>query len=244
MKRGPIRAMPDELHDALLTAGFLLDGEFPRELMDALVASRRAGPVAERWVAAERLPEALAIHAVPVRFAAPESRVRVWSREEAIVELIRGRMTILGPTTAGALASSLSITDSDANAALLTLESEGAILRGTFEGPNEWCDRRLLARIHRYTLNRLRAEIEPVTAADFTRFLFAWQNVSSRLSGIDGLRKILQQLDGCEIAASAWEKFVLPARMDRYDPSLLDTLCLGGETGWAKSSNGITLFLA
>jgi len=129
------------------------------------------------------------------------------------------------------------------NAGLLTLESEGAILRGTFEGPNEWCDRRLLARIHRYTLNRLRAEIEPVTAADFTRFLFAWQNVSSRLSGIDGLRRIVQQLDGCEVAATAWEKFVLPSRMDRYDSSLLDTLCLGGEIGWAKSSNGIVLFV-
>ena len=233
----------DELHDALLTAGFLLDDEFPRELMDVLIASRRAGVVTrDVWVAAERLPEMLAVHAVKANFAPPPSRVRNWTRQEAIVELIRGRMTIIGPATAGALASSLSIAESEVNPALLTLESEGAILRGTFEGPNEWCDRRLLARIHRYTLNRLRAEIEPVTATDFTRFLFAWQHVSSRLSGIDGLRRIVQQLDGYEVAAAAWEKFVLPARMDRYDSSLLDTLCLGGEIGWAKLSNGVALF--
>src|SRR5207248_3200697 len=161
-----------------------------------------------------RLPEVLAIHPQEVNFAAPPSRTRTWTREEAIVELFRGRLSIIGPTTARALADSLGISESDANTALLTLESEGAILRGTFEGPNEWCDRRLLARIHRYTLNRLRTEIQPVSVADFTRFLFAWQHVSSRLSGIDGLRHVAQQLDGCEVAATAWEKFVLPTRMD------------------------------
>src|SRR5207302_666420 len=123
--------------------------------------------------AAERLPEFLAVHPQDLNFAAPASRVRTWTREEAIVELLRGRLSIIGPTTATALAQSLRISEEESNAALLALESEGAILRGTFEGPNEWCDRRLLARIHRYTLNRLRAEIEPVTAADFTRFLFA-----------------------------------------------------------------------
>src|SRR5947199_8523864 len=98
-------------------------------------------------------------------------------------------MSLLGPTTAAELAASMSIEVNDADAALLKLESEGAILRGTFTLRTlQWCDRRLLARIHRYTLNRLRAEIEPVTAADFMRFLFAWQHVtpSSRLTGIHG----------------------------------------------------------
>src|SRR5262249_32800845 len=89
----------------------------------------------------------------------------------------------------------------------------------------EWGDRRLLARIHRYTLNRLRAEIEPISPADFMRFLFVWQHVhpSARLAGLDGLRAAIASLDGFELAASAWERSVLPARMDRYDPSLLDT---------------------
>ena len=103
----------------------------------------------------------------------------------------------------------------------------------------EWCDRRLLARIHRYTLNRLRAEIEPVSPADFMRFLFAWQHVepSSRLTGLDGLRATLEALDGFELAADAWERFVLPDRVEGYQPSMLDTLCLTGEVGWARLSS-------
>jgi len=232
----------DELHDALLTAGYLHDDEISREMMETLVAARRAGRIDGLWVAAERLPEFLAIHSQVVSFSAPPSRVREWTREDAVVELLRGRLSIVGPTTAGALADSLHITESDANTALLTLESEGAILRGSFEGPNEWCDRRLLARIHRYTLNRLRAEIEPVSLADFTRFLFSWQHVTQKLTGADGLRAILNQLEGYEVTVSAWEKFILPARMDHYDPSLLDTLCLAGEIGWAKLSSGVALF--
>src|SRR6202035_848461 len=102
----------------------------------------------------------------------------------------------------------------------------------------EWCDRRLLARIHRYTLGRLRAEIEPVSPADFMRFLFAWQHVepSTRLTGLDGLRAILATLDGFELAANAWERAILPARMERYERSMLDMLCLTGEVGWARLS--------
>src|SRR5690349_22283401 len=100
----------------------------------------------------------------------------------------------------------------------------------------EWCDRRLLARIHRYTLNRLRAEIEPVSPADFMRFLFAWQHVGAPglLTSIEGLREIISILDGFELSASAWERAVLPVRMDRYEPQLLDMLCLAGEVGWAR----------
>ncbi|HEY8182460.1 MAG TPA: ATP-dependent DNA helicase, partial [Thermoanaerobaculia bacterium] len=232
----------DELHDAMLTAGYLHDDEISREMMDTLVAARRAGCLNGVWVTAERLPEFLAVHRQTVNFSAPPSRVRTWTREDAIVELLRGRLSLVGPTTAQALSESLRITESEANTALLTLESEGAILRGTFEGPNEWCDRRLLARIHRYTLNRLRAEIEPVNVADLTRFLFSWQHVTLKLSGVDGLRKILHQLEGFEVSVTAWEKSILPARMDRYDSSFLDTLSLGGEIGWAKLTSGVALF--
>jgi len=103
----------------------------------------------------------------------------------------------------------------------------------------EWCDRRLLARIHRYTLNRLRAEIEPVSPADFMRFLFAWQHVdpAARLTGIDGVRAVLEALDGYEVAADAWERAVLPARVDGYDAAMLDTLSLTGDVGWARLSS-------
>lgn len=102
----------------------------------------------------------------------------------------------------------------------------------------EWCDRRLLARIHRYTLNRLRSEIEPVTAADFMRFLFSWQYLtpSARLLGVDGLQAVVTVLDGFEIAADGWERAVLSSRIERYEESLLDMLCLTGEVGWARLS--------
>jgi len=171
----------------------------------------------------------------------PPSRAsRPWTRELAIVELIRSRLTLVGPTTAAALAASLAIAEPEAVAALIALETEGVVLRGRFSGASEleWCDRRLLARIHRYTLNRLRAEIEPISPADFQRFLFVWQHVdpAQRLTGIDGLRTILSVLDGVELPAKAWERAVLPPRLDRYDKSWLDMLCLTGEAGWARLS--------
>jgi ATP-dependent Lhr-like helicase len=227
----------DELHDALLTAGFLTD--VPAELIAVLVTAKRACAVDNCWFAAERIPELRAIHPnVHLPIDAPASRKKEWTRDHAIRELIRGRMTILGPATADSLALSLGIETSEATAALIALESEGVVLRGTFSGPNEWCDRRLLARIHRYTINRLRAEIEPVSPATFQRFLFAWQHVTApaKLRGIDGLQRVIAQLDGCEVAAGAWERAVLTARVENYEPSMLDMLCLTGEVGWARLS--------
>ena len=256
----------DELHDALLSSGYLtLDqiDRIPREFFGELVAKRRAalltledgGSIA---VAAERIPEILAVHpsaVVPPDIAPPPSRtVRTWTRDDALVELLRGRLTTTGPITADRLAQSLSIAGRDVELALLALESDGAVLRGRFSSPpaassqqpaaareasTEWCDRSLLARIHRYTLNRLRAEIEPVSASDFMRFLFAWQHVDTgeKLASIDGLREAISMLDGFEAAASAWERAILPARMDAYDPQLLDMLCFTGEVGWARFSS-------
>lgn len=244
----------DELHDALMTAGFLIEDEVDESLFAELARTRRAlecgGEAAafesggsrhrtpKLFLAAERLPEFLAIHDIPTSITAPASRQKSWTRESAILELLRGRISILGPVTSSELASPLGIHENQAEMAMIQLESEGLILRGAFSAPKQWCDRRLLARIHRYTLNRLRAEIEPVGAADFMRFLFAWQHVapSSRLMGVDGLQTVLAQLDGFEIAASAWERAVLPARITSYDASLLDTLCLSGVIAWARLS--------
>ncbi len=241
----------DELHDALLTAGFLTEPDakgIDGALFKKLVDTRRAGRVDGVWVAAERLPEWLAVHPETIAtFTAPPSRAaRVWTAEEAMVELVRGRLGIIGPTTAEQLAETMSIDVVAVDAALVALEAEGVVLRGSFTVPayhtsrqvTEWCDRRLLARIHRYTLNRLRAEIEPVGAADFMRFLFAWQHVTPihRLAGADGLQQAITQLDGFEVAAAAWEKSVLPLRVERYEPSMLDTLSLTGEVGWARLS--------
>jgi ATP-dependent helicase Lhr and Lhr-like helicase len=248
---------PDELHDALLTAGFLTPDEVrdvPVEFLAEMTSARRAATVtlAEAGespsivAAAERLPELLAVHprlrlSEPIE--PPASRLtRTWTREEAIASLVRGRVTLVGPVTAATLAATLHMLVAEADAALLLLEADGVVLRGRFtpgERELEWCDRSLLARIHRYTVHRLRAEIEPVSAADFMRFLFRWQHVepSSRLTGPDGLREIVAKLDGYETAAAAWERAVFPARLDRYDPSMLDMLCLSGEAAWARLSS-------
>jgi ATP-dependent helicase Lhr and Lhr-like helicase len=255
-----------ELHDALMTAGFLTASELEEvrpELLGELTASRRAGLVTldavltgapAMVVAAERLPELRAVHPglrVSPAIEPPASRLaKAWTRGEAIAEIVRGRLTLTGPVTAASLASSLAISTADADDALLLLEADGVVLRGRFtpaeiavpgesgEAALEWCDRTLLARIHRYTLNRLRAEIEPVSASDFMRFLFRWQHVerTSRLTGLEGLREIVAKLDGYELAAGAWERAVLPARLDRYDASMLDMICLSGEAGWGRLS--------
>jgi ATP-dependent Lhr-like helicase len=248
---------PDECHDALLTCGYLFADEIDPALCVDLAAHRRATRVSTTqtallsrtvWVAAERLPEWLAVHpetTLDPSVAAPPSRAaRSWTPEAALVELLRGRLAILGPVTAVSLAESIALPIASVDEALLTLESEGVILRGSFTTGRdlEWCDRRLLARIHRYTLNRLRAEIAPVSPAEFMRFLFAWQHVGDRnqLTGIDGLRAVIAQLDGLELPARTWERDVLPARLERYESSLLDTLCLTGEVGWARLSIGPT----
>jgi ATP-dependent helicase Lhr and Lhr-like helicase len=235
----------DELHDALLTSGFLTEvegisgrngrswGPFFRELVESGRADRltlESGYAL--WLATERLPEIRAV----IGLAGEATAV---SREDAARELIRGRTGIVGPVTASRLAASLEIDETDADIALAALEAEGVILRGHFtQGSSqlEWCDRRLLSRIHRYTLNRLRAEIEPVSAADFMRFLFAWQRVDPeyRVAGLEGLALLLGQLDGLELPAAAWETEVLSSRCEEYDPSLLDTLCLTGRVAWGR----------
>jgi ATP-dependent Lhr-like helicase len=231
----------DELHDALLTSGFLTEvegisgregkswGGYFRELVEAGRADRVELEMGQAiWVAVERIPEVRALGSGPDA-----------GREDAIRELVRGRLGIVGPTTAAQLAGSLNVSETDADVALAALEVEGVVLRGRFtaEGPAlEWCDRRLLARIHRYTLNRLRAEIEPVSGADFMRFLFAWQRVDpeQRAGGLEGLASVIGQLDGFEVPAGAWESEVLSARCEEYDPMLLDTLSLTGRVAWGR----------
>src|SRR5688500_8229046 len=144
-------------------------------------------------------------------------------------------MEVLGPVT------EVQLDIPEAATALTMLESQGRILRGRFSSNTlEWCDRRLLARIHRYTLNKLRAEIEPVSAADFTRFLLDWQHVSgeARVKGVDGLAAVVEQLEGFELGAAAWEDDILPARVEDYEHEQLDRLCLTGRVAWGRLSAG------
>src|SRR5438477_12662937 len=150
-------------------------------------------------------------------------------------------MEVSGPVTVDQLQNILSLSTSEIETGLLGLESEGFVLRGRFypgTTQQEWCDRRLLARIHRLTIDRLRAEIQPVSIEDFYRFLFAWQRIDAdrHVEGPEGLQSVLEQLDGCELPLAAWESAVLAARVTDYDPEWLDRLCFSGRVGWGRLS--------
>jgi ATP-dependent Lhr-like helicase len=195
------------------------------------------------WIAAERLPQFQALWpdaTLEPAIAAPASyAAHPWSPDLALVEILRGRLEGLGPVSAAALAAPLGLTTDDIAYALAALEAEGFAMRGRFTDSvagDEWCERRLLARIHRYTVNRLRAEIEPVAAKDFLRFLFEWQRVAegARMEGPDALAALAGQLEGFEAAAGAWESEILPSRLKDYDPVWLDDLCLSGRVAWAR----------
>ena len=211
----------------------------------ALSCSRGTGHTKAFYIAAERIPMLRAIFPDALGKAElmlPESmRGKTWERADAIRELVRGRMEVCGPITVRELTDILVLQSAEIDAALLALEAEGFVLRGKFHlqaTEQEWCDRRLLARIHRLTIDRLRAEIQPVSVHDFYRFLFAWQRADRehRVEGPEGLQSVLEQLDGCELPLAAWESAVLPARVAGYDPEWLDRLCFSGRVGWGRLS--------
>ena len=257
----PRATNPDEVHEALLLSGMMSEEELKRvadqatDWVGSLAAERRAGllsrgrrnneSAARLWIAAERLPLFAAIYPgcqIEPRIEAPASmRGQVWEPENALRELVRGRLEISGPVTKLRLAAFFDLPESQIEAALLALEAEGFVLRGKFHPEAqdlEWCDRRLLARIHRFTINRLRAEIQPVSIAEFQRFLLAWQRVDPehRAEGPEGLSAVLEQLDGYEIPAGAWEPEILALRVKDYNPQWLDRLCFSGRIGWGRLS--------
>ena len=247
----------DELHEALVLTGALTESEVraatggSTEWLDLLVSERRAFKATSAfWAATERLPMLRAVFGepAPIRPLPRLDRERSWERADAMRELIRGRIEVCGPTTSTALSSLFELPRAEIEAALLALESEGFVLRGNFNPgapETEWCDRRLLARIHRLTIHRLRAEIEPVSLAEFQRFMLAWQRVDAehRAEGPEGVKAVLELLDGYELPAAAWEPEVLALRVKDYSPAWLDQLCFTGRIGWGRltapqSANG------
>ncbi len=230
----PVVRDADELHDALASLIVLPPVAAWQGWYDELVADRRATTVSltrsgvEAWTCAER--EELARSA----YEGTEEK-----RDEAVTEIVRGWLECSGPLTIGAIAERLRLECEAIEAALLRLEAQGQVLRGRFtgrDGGEEWCNRRVLARIHRLTIGILRREIEPVTAAAYVTFLQRWQHVapSMRLHGIDGTLQIVRQLEGYEIPAFAWEEQILPARVAGYRPELLDRLCYAGDVMWGR----------
>lgn len=243
----------DELHDALVELGFITAKEGEREgadwrpFLNELASVRRAAVLhtdaSDLWVAAERLPQLNAIFPVATTeppISAPETLAAVsWKSDDAVVEVLRGRLEGLGPITVAAVARSMGLPPLTIEAALARLEAEGFVMRGRFTPgveETEWCARRLLARIHSYTLNRLRQEIEPVSSSDLVRFLLIWHKVAPehQVESSESLAALISQLEGFEAPAAAWEGEIFPARMIDYDPAWLDSLCLSGQVMWAR----------
>jgi ATP-dependent Lhr-like helicase len=247
----PEPANADELHDALVVHGFLTrdEGQPWHAWFEQLADARRATVLhagADLWVAAERLAELRA--GLPAAECDPvidAVRAAPASADEALREVVRGRMELLGPVTAAQLAAPLGLAPDVLDAALAALEAEGAVMRmpchpERSEGSLEmWCERRLLARLHRYTREKQRSEIQAVAPAQFMRFLFRWQGVAGaaldeRREGEAGLLAVLRQLEGFSVAAGAWEDDVLAPRLRHYLPELLDRLCAAGHVAWFR----------
>jgi ATP-dependent helicase Lhr and Lhr-like helicase len=249
----PQAETPDELQDALSLLGFLTEEEGFlgnsgigwKAYFNELLGDQRASvlTIGEKkfWIAPERYMQLVQIY--PHAITEPQLQIperykkQSWTKESALVEIIRGRLESSGPVKARDLAALMDLPLSEIDFALLSLEQEGFIFRGKFTPgveEMEWCERRLLARIHRYTLERLRKEIEAVSSADFMRFQFSWQHLDQKKEGITALENVLKQLEGFEAAAASWEGDILPARIADYDHTWLDMLCLSGKIVWGR----------
>jgi ATP-dependent Lhr-like helicase len=238
----PVVRDADELHDALLTLVWAPDSETAgwAPFLPALVESGHAVSLEARgqrqeargWVAKENQDHV--------------ERLSEAGDDRTLDAIVLGWMESIGPTTTKALSERLYLPNEGIDAAMVRLEAHGQVLRGRFtlhasrrtSDEIEWCHRRLLARIHRLTVGKLRKEVEPVTAAEFMRFLLQWQHVASgsRQHGEAGLLEIVKQLAGFEVAASSWDSQLLRIRMAKYDPELLDRLCLSGAVSWGRLS--------
>jgi ATP-dependent Lhr-like helicase len=252
----PSARSSDEVQEALVALAFVTRAEALRQdgwpaWLEGLAESGRAtrlrdGGGVDFWVALERLdcmqaayPEARATPAL----APPDSHRgnggQDWTREDALVEIVRARMGGFAPLPLSAIAAAMALPEGSVAIALARLESEGYMMRGRFTphaGAEQWCERHLLARIHRYTIKRLRREIEPVERQDFMRFLFDWQHLTedTQLQGKDALPQVLAQLEGFEAAAGAWESELLARRLRDYSILWLDELCRSGKLVWAR----------
>jgi ATP-dependent helicase Lhr and Lhr-like helicase len=224
----PEPASADDLHDLLssmVVARARAEWQAP---FDELVARGRTA-VLERgadrlWCTTERTAEAARAFA---------------DHEDAIATVLRGHLEIAGITSVAALAAATTLTDSRVRAGLAYLEQSGFVLQGHYTPgavEREWVSRRLLARMHSYSRRSRRGGVEPATAQDFMRFLLRWQHAApgTQLTGEAGLLTVVEQLQGFDAAAVAWEPELLASRLRRYEPAWLDRLCHDGEVAWLR----------
>jgi ATP-dependent Lhr-like helicase len=200
---------------------------------------------APMWLATERLPEVSRLW--PESTLPKTATTTAATLESAALALTQGWLQLLGPLRAADLASFTHLAPDVLHQALLTMEMQGLAMRGVLERPApaenkpyaiEWCERRILQRIHRLTLATLRKQVEPVSPAVFMRWLLDWQHLApqTQLSGEEGLLAVIEQLEGYEAPAIEWERAILPSRVANYDPIWLDNLCLAGVVGWGRLS--------
>ncbi|MBU0564428.1 MAG: DEAD/DEAH box helicase [Gammaproteobacteria bacterium] len=242
----------DELHEALTALGCIAEAEAAAQLQwsEWLAELARGGRATRMQVAHDRvlwlpLERLMLLRAVypqapfQPHLQAPGGYDQSIEEEAALVELIRARLSGFGPLPVALIARPLALPASAVAAALVRLESQGYVMRGRFSAgavEEEWCERHLLARIHRYTVKRLRREIEPVERVDFMRFLADWQHLSAttRMQGREALATVVEQLEGFQAAAAAWEADLLPARLKDYGGTWLDELCRSGRIVWTR----------
>ena len=242
----------DELHEALTALGCIAEAETAAQPQwsEWLAELARGGRATRMevahdrvlWLPLERLMLLRAVYPqAPFQphLQAPGGYDQPIEEEAALVELIRARLSGFGPLPVALIARPLALPASAVAAALVRLESQGYVMRGRFSAgavEEEWCERHLLARIHRSTVKRLRREIEPVERVDFMRFLADWQHLSAttRMQGREALATVVEQLEGFQAAAAAWEADLLPARLKDYGGTWLDELCRSGRIVWTR----------
>jgi ATP-dependent helicase Lhr and Lhr-like helicase len=253
-------AFPESVAGGMPDTASTLSSDW-QKFFEQLRSNHRAGRAVDRtrayWVATERVKSFSALFPnarLEPSMIATESVVP--SSDDVLLASLQGWMAHVGPIPSSQLAELLGVPEGEINRALLRMEAAGSILRGRFTDATartgvfasqdqtalqdhvEWCDRRLLARIHRLTVGTLRKQIQPVTAAQFMRWLLRWQHVAAgtQVLGERGTLDVLRQLQGFEVAANAWERQVLGRRVGGYDPAVLDRLCLTGAVGWGRLS--------
>jgi ATP-dependent Lhr-like helicase len=191
--------------------------------------------VQQWWVASERLPEWLAIH--PQSKFSPDPSALLpessaFGQEEALAGLLRSRMSGLGPVSRAQLAADFGLDEASLQRALQQLQNEGfAILMQDEATPSLWCERRLLARIHRYSREQRRRAVKPVAPAAYMKFLVNWHGLDD---GGHALDQALSLLQGWSAPVAMWEHALLAARCKDYTPAQLDQLFLSGQVAWFR----------